>query len=47
MRSGSHILVQNLAQEKLSLLRKNLESKGPEFLLPPRSMVLKVVTGKI
>jgi hypothetical protein len=26
---------------------QNLENKGPEFFLPPRSLVLKVVTGKI
>jgi hypothetical protein len=26
---------------------QNLENKGPDFFLPCRSMVLKVVTGKI
>jgi hypothetical protein len=26
---------------------QNLENKGPDFFLPPRSMVLKVVRGKI
>ena len=26
---------------------QNIESKGPEIFLPPRSMVLKVVRGKI
>ena len=26
---------------------QNLENKGPEFFLPPRSMVLKVLAGKI
>jgi hypothetical protein len=26
---------------------QNIESKGPEIFLPPRSMVLKVLRGKI
>jgi hypothetical protein len=33
--------------KKLSLLRQNLENKGPEIFLPLRSMVLKGVRGKI
>jgi hypothetical protein len=33
--------------KKRSLLAQNLENKGLEFFLPSRSMVLKVVTGKI
>jgi hypothetical protein len=32
---------------KSSILAQNLENKGPEFFLPSRSMVLKVVRGKI
>ena len=28
-------------------MAQNLENKGSEFFLPPRSMVLKVVRGKI
>jgi hypothetical protein len=35
------------ASKKTLILAQNLENKGPEFFLPPRSMVLKVVTGKI
>jgi hypothetical protein len=30
-----------------SITSQNLENKGPEIFLPPRSMVLKVVRGKI
>src|SRR5580704_15559678 len=33
--------------KKTLVLAQNLENKGPEILLPPRSMVLKVVRGKI
>jgi hypothetical protein len=33
--------------KKLSLFTQNLENKGSEIFLPSRSMVLKVVTGKI
>jgi hypothetical protein len=33
--------------KKSSLLAQNLENKGAEFFLPRRSMVLKVVRGKI
>jgi hypothetical protein len=35
------------SSKKLSVLAQNLENKGVEFFLPPRSMVLKVVRGKI
>src|SRR4029077_8463402 len=35
------------SSEKNSHSPQNLENKGPEFFLPRRSMVLKVVTGKI
>jgi hypothetical protein len=35
------------SQEKTLGSGQNLENKGPEIFLPPRSMVLKVVTGKI
>jgi hypothetical protein len=34
-------------RKKLSLSAQNIENKGTEIFLPPRSMVLKVVTGKI
>jgi hypothetical protein len=33
--------------KKISLFPQNLENKGMGIFLPPRSMVLKVVTGKI
>ena len=33
--------------KKTLIFAQNLENKGPEIFLPPRSMVLKVVTGKI
>jgi hypothetical protein len=33
--------------KKTLVLAQNLENKGPEFFLPPRSMVLKIVRGKI
>jgi hypothetical protein len=33
--------------EKTLFSAQKIENKGPEFFLPPRSMVLKVVTGKI
>ena len=33
--------------KKTLVLAQNLENKGPEIFLPSRSMVLKVVTGKI
>ena len=35
------------SSKKHSVLAQNLENKGVEFFLPPRSMVLKVVKGKI
>jgi hypothetical protein len=35
------------ASKKIAFLAQNLENKGPGFFLPPRSMVLKVVRGKI
>jgi len=33
--------------KKTLRLAQNLENKGPEIFPPPRSMVLKVVRGKI
>jgi len=33
--------------KKSLISAQNIENKGPEFFLPPRSMVLKVVRGKI
>ena len=33
--------------KKTLVFAQNLENKGPEIFLPPRSMVLKVVRGKI
>src|ERR1700678_454761 len=33
--------------KKKLIFAQNLENKGSEFFLPPRSMVLKVVRGKI
>jgi hypothetical protein len=33
--------------KKTLISAQHLENKGPEIFLPPRSMVLKVVTGKI
>jgi hypothetical protein len=33
--------------KKLLVSAQNLENKGPEIFLPPRSMVLKIVRGKI
>src|SRR5271167_2524968 len=33
--------------KKTLVSAQNLENKGPEIFLPPRSMVLKVVRGKI
>jgi hypothetical protein len=33
--------------KKTLVSAQNLENKGTEIFLPPRSMVLKVVTGKI
>src|SRR5208283_4137190 len=41
------ILVQNSAQKKTALSAQNIENKRSGFFLPRRSMVLKVVTGKI
>ena len=35
------------SSKKISVLAQNLENKGVEFFLPPRSMVLKVVRGKV
>ena len=37
----------NFHQKKSLDSAQNLENKGPGFFLPCRSMVLKVVTGKI
>jgi hypothetical protein len=36
-----------ISLKKTLSLAQNLENKEPEFFLPPGSMVLKVVTGKI
>jgi hypothetical protein len=33
--------------KKTQIFAQNIENKGPEIFVPPRSMVLKVVTGKI
>ncbi len=41
----AHFVVQTAKKTLISA--QNLENKGSEFFLPPRSMVLKVVTGKI
>jgi hypothetical protein len=35
------------SSKKIAVLAQNLENKGVKFFLPPRSMVLKVVRGKI
>jgi hypothetical protein len=43
----AHIMVQNFSQKKTLDSAQNLENKGPGKILPCRSMVLKVVTGKI
>jgi hypothetical protein len=40
-------LVRDLAEKKSSILAQNLENKGSGFFVPLRSMVLKVVAGKI
>ena len=40
--SGAQITSKNAL-----VFAQNLENKGPEFFLPRRSMVLKVVRGKI
>jgi hypothetical protein len=45
--STAHILVHNFDQKKTLISVQNPENKGPEIFLPPRSMVLKVVRGKI
>jgi hypothetical protein len=37
----------NISLKKTLILPKILENKGLDFFLPPRSMVLKVVRGKI
>ncbi len=42
-----HIFWCRLSLEKTLNSAQNLESKGPEYFCPRRSMVLKVVTGKI
>ena len=34
-------------QKKTLVSAQNIENKGPKIFLPPRSMVLKVVRGKI
>jgi hypothetical protein len=36
-----------LRRKKTLASLQNIENKGSEFFLPPRSMVLKVVRGKI
>jgi hypothetical protein len=43
----AHILVQKKHEKKALIFAQNLESKGSEFFRPARSMVLKVVRGKI
>jgi hypothetical protein len=43
----AHILVQKIPQKKTLIFSQNLENKGPEIFPPARSMVLKVVRGKI
>jgi hypothetical protein len=43
----AHILVQEILSKKTLVSAQNIENKGSEFFLPARSMVLKVVTGKI
>ena len=45
--SFAHILVQHFHKKKTLSSAQNIENKGPDFFLPSRSMVLKVVTGKI
>jgi hypothetical protein len=42
-----HTLWCRISFKKTLSFVQNLENKGPEFFLPPRSMVLKVVRGKI
>jgi hypothetical protein len=39
--------VQKIPQKKTLIFAQNLENKGPEIFPPARSMVLKVVRGKI
>jgi hypothetical protein len=39
--------VSGLPSKKTLSFSQNIENKGMEFPLPPRSMVLKVVTGRI
>jgi hypothetical protein len=43
----AHILVHKILQKKTLVSAQNPENKGSTFFLPARSMVLKVVTGKI
>jgi hypothetical protein len=42
-----HILWCRSPSKKTLILAQNIENKGSEFFLPARSMVLKVVRGKI
>ena len=42
-----HIFWYRIYLKKTLIFAQNIENKGPEILLPPRSMVLKVVRGKI
>jgi hypothetical protein len=39
--------VLDFVEKKLSTSAQNLENKGTEIFLTPRSMVLKVVIGRI
>jgi hypothetical protein len=40
-------MVQKMPQKKTLVSAQNIENKGPEISPPPRSMVLKVLRGKI
>ena len=44
---GARLNPQRLRRKKTLASLQNIENKGPEIFLPPRSMVLKVVRGKI
>jgi len=46
-RFGMHTFGCTISIKKTLISVQNLENKGSEFSLPSRSMVLKVVTGKI
>jgi hypothetical protein len=45
-RPDAHVMVQHLPQKTL-FSAQNPENKGAVFFLPPRSMVLKVVTANL